>query len=110
MEKIDLRHVSKETRETIRKQVVSLLKKKMKHTDIAEVLNISTIAVDKISTAYRAKGSACIKEKTRSRKFGEKRQLSPVQEKEIRQILIDKDPQQMKLSCTALELVTDMCP
>ena len=99
MEKIDLRHVSKETRETIRKQVVSLLKKKMKHTDIAEVLNISTIAVDKISTAYRAKGSACIKEKTRGRKFGEKRQLSPVQEKEIRQILIDKDPQQMKLSC-----------
>ena len=71
MEKIDLRHVSKETRETIRKQVVSLLKKKMKHADIADTLSISKIAVDKISKAYKAKGSACIKEKTRGRKFGD---------------------------------------
>ena len=99
MEKIDLRHVSTETRETIRKQVVSLLKKKMKHADIADVLNISVNAVHRISKSYKAKGSACIKEKTRGRKFGEKRQLNPEQEKEIRKILIDKDPQQMKLSC-----------
>lgn len=99
MDRIDLRHVSKETRETIRKQVVSLLKKKMKHSDIADVLGISKIAVDKISKAYRAVGSACIKEKKRGRKFGEKRQLTPDQEKEIRQILIDKHPEQMKLSC-----------
>ena len=98
MEKIDLRHVSKETRETIRKQVVSLLEKKKKHTDIADTLNISKIAVDKISKAYKAKGSACISEKTRGRKFGEKRQLTSVQEKEIRQTLIDKNPEQMKLS------------
>ena len=99
MEKIDLRHVSKETRETIRKQVVSLLKKKMKHADIADTLSISKIAVDKISKAYKAKGSACIKEKTRGRKFGEKRQLTPAQEKEIRRILIDKHPEQLKLAC-----------
>ena len=73
MEKIDLRHVSTETRETIRKQVVSLLKKKMKHADIADVLNISVNAVHRISKSDKAKGSACIKEKTRGRKFGEKR-------------------------------------
>ena len=98
MEKIDLRYVSRETREIIRKQVVALLKKGKKHADIAEDLCISKIAVDKISKAYKAKGSACIKEKTRGRKFGEKRLLSPGQEKEIRQILIDKNPEQMKLS------------
>ena len=99
MEKIDLRHVSKETRETIRKQVVSLLKKKGKHSDIADVLNISINAVHSISKAFKAKGGACIKEKVRGRKYGEKRQLNSEQEKEIRQILIDKNPQQMKLSC-----------
>lgn len=98
MEKIDLRHVSRETREIIRKQVVSLLKKGKRHADIAEDLGISKIAVDKISRAYKAKGSACIKEKTRGRKFGDKRQLNPEQEKEIRQILIDKNPDQLKLS------------
>ena len=98
MEKIDLRHVPKEARETIRKQVVSLLKKKMKHGDIVDVLNISVHVVDSISKAYKAKWSTCIKEKRCGRKFWEKRQLTPEQEKEIRQILIDKHPEQMKLS------------
>ena len=75
MEKIDLRYVSQETRETIRRQVVTLLQKGKKHSDIADDLCISKHAVDKISKDYKAKGSACIKEKIRGRKFGEKRQL-----------------------------------
>ena len=40
----------------------------------------------------------CLKEKKRGRKSGEKRLLTPAQEKEIRNILIDKTPDQMKLS------------
>lgn len=98
MDKINLRSVSPETRKTIKKQVVALLKKGMKHSEIAAVIHISVPAVDKISRAYKAKGNACVNEKKRGRKFGEKRQLSKEQEKEIRQVLIDKDPQQMKLS------------
>lgn len=39
----------------------------------------------------------CLKEKKRGRKLGEKRQLTPAQEQEIRNILIDKTPDQMKL-------------
>lgn len=98
MEKINLRTVSPETRQTIKKQVIALLKKGVKHSEIADLIGISKPAVDKISVAFKAKGSACIKEKKRGRKFGENRQLSPEQEKEIRQILIDKHPEQMKLS------------
>lgn len=98
MEKINLRTVSVETRQTIKKQVIALLKKGITHAVIAETIGISKPAVDKISKAYKAKGSACTKEKKRGRKFGEKRQLSPEQEKEIRRILIDKNPEQMKLS------------
>ena len=48
--------------------------------------------------AYKVKGSTCIKEKKSGRKVGEKRQLNPEQEKEKRQILVDKHPEQMKLS------------
>ena len=90
MKKINLRTVSVETRQTIKKQVIALLKKGITHAVIAETIGISKPVVDKISKAYKGKGSACTKEKKRGRKFEEKRQLSPKQEKEIRQILIDK--------------------
>ena len=98
MEKINLRSVSVETRQIIKKQVIAQLKKGIRHTEIADSLAISKSTVAKISAAFKAKGSACIKEKKRGRKFGEKRQLSIDQEKEIRQILIDKYPEQLKLS------------
>lgn len=98
MDKINLREVSVETRQTIKKQVIALLKKGVKHSEIADTIGISKPAVDKISKSYKAKGSACVKEKKRGRKLGEKRQLTPEQEKEIRRILIDKNPEQMKLS------------
>lgn len=38
MEKINLTKVSKETRETIKRQVIKLLKKKIEHQEIAEVI------------------------------------------------------------------------
>ena len=98
MERINLRTVSPETRQIIKKQVIALLKKGIQHSEIADTIGISKPAVDKISAAFKAKGGACVKEKKRGRKYGEKRQLSPEQEKEIRQILIDKNPEQMKLS------------
>ena len=98
LRKINLKTVSPETRQTIKKQVIALLKKKTKHAEIAEIIGISKPAVDKISKAYKDNGMSCVKEKTRGRKVGEKRQLTPEQEKETRQTLIDKHPEQMKLS------------
>lgn len=98
MDKINLKTVSSETRKTIKKQVISLLKKHKKHNEIADILGISKPAVDKIACAYKKEGAACLKEKKRGRKLGEKRQLTPEQEKEIRNILIDKAPNQLKLN------------
>ncbi len=69
MEKINLRTVSVETRQTIKKQVIALLKKGITHAVIAETIGISKPAIDKISKAYKAKGSACTQEKKRGRKF-----------------------------------------
>lgn len=98
MEKINLTKVSKETRKTIKRQVINLLKKKMKHQEIADTLDISLQAVRRISSAYKKEGTDCLKEKKRGRKFGEKRQLSPEQEKQIQRIIIDKCPNQLKLN------------
>ena len=84
MEKINLVKVSAETRTILKKQAISLLKKKKKHSEIAETLNLSLQTVDRISSAYKKEGVKCLKEKKRGRKEGEKRILSPEQEKEIR--------------------------
>lgn len=97
MKKINLTKVSKGTRKTIKIQVINLLKKKIKHQEIANTLDISLQAVRRISSAYKKEGTGCLKEKKRDRKFGEKRQPSPEQEKQIQRIIIDKCPNQLKL-------------
>lgn len=98
MENINLTSVNSETRAVIKRQVIAMLRKGKKHKDIAEVLSISKYAVDRISSLYKREGAKCLNEKTRGRKLGEKRQLSPEQEKEIQHILIDKYPNQLKLN------------
>ncbi len=52
MEKIDLKKVSTETRRIIKQQVIQLLKKHVKHKEIADTLNISLQTVDRISSAF----------------------------------------------------------
>ena len=53
MENINLTSVNLETRAVIKKQAISMLKKRKKHKDIAEALGISKYAVDRISSVYR---------------------------------------------------------
>ena len=95
-----LTDLTKETRVYIKKQIVAALKKgKLTHAEIAESFDISKSAVDHISSKYKKRGASYLKEKTKGRKLGEKRQLSPEQEKEIQGIIIDKNPEQLKLNC-----------
>lgn len=98
MKIINLAKVSPETRKTIKQQTIHLLKKKVKHQEIADTLGISLQTVDRISSAYNKEGAKSLNEKHRGRKIGEKRQLTPEQEKEIQQILIDKYPNQLKMN------------
>ncbi|MDE5589125.1 MAG: hypothetical protein K2J60_08280 [Acetatifactor sp.] len=98
MENINLTSENLDTREVIKKQAVSMLKKGIKHKDIVEAWGIFKYAVDRFLGVYNREGAKCLKEKTRSRKLGEKRQLSPGQEKEIQGILIDKHSDQLKLN------------
>ena len=80
----------------IRKSIVRLLKKGKANGEIAEILDVSERHVRSVKKQYAEGGLAALKPKKRGRSTGEKRILTPEQEKEIQKILVDKDPMQLK--------------
>lgn len=80
----------------IRKSIVRLSKKGKTNSEIAEILDVSERHVRSVKKQYAEGGLAAIKPKKRGRSTGEKRVLTPEQEKEIQTIIVDKDPMQLK--------------
>ena len=81
----------------VRKSIIRLSKQGKNNTEIAEILDVSLRHVQSTKKMYKDGGIDGIKSKKRGRKKGEKRALTPEQEKEIRAIIVDKYPEQMKL-------------
>ncbi len=81
----------------IRKNIVRLLNKGKTNREIAELLDVSERHVRSVKKAYSEGGIEAIKPKKRGRKKGENHILTPDQEREIQQIIIDKTPDQLKL-------------
>jgi transposase len=98
MEKIDARKHSPKTQYEIRKQVIRLRKKGIANTEVADGLGISATRSSTIWQQYIKHGISGIKLRERGRKQGEKRSLTHEQELEIQKVLIDKNPQQLKLN------------
>lgn len=98
MEKIDARRLSPATQYELRKQYIRLRKKGMSSQLAAETVGISVSRASNIWQLYRHGGWEAIKPKPRGRRHGEKRQLSAQQEKELQVLLVDKNPEQLKLS------------
>ncbi len=82
----------------IRKSIVRLLKQGVSNEDIAVTLDVSERHVRSVKKIYAEQGISGIKPKKRGRRMGEKRTLTPAQEWEIRQIIVEKDPMQLKLA------------
>ena len=97
MEKQDFRTLSKDTRNALRSRGIQLLKKAYTQLETADILGVSTGTVNRWYKQYRMNGQKGISEKTRGRKEGMKRTLSPAREKEIQRDIIDRCPEQMKL-------------
>lgn len=91
------KHASPEQQYQIRKNIVRLLQSGMKGNEIAKTLDVSVGLVSGVKKAYAEKGIAGIKAKKHGRKTGEKRKLTPEQEREIQRSLVDKCPEQLKL-------------
>ncbi len=80
--------------EVVRRQALRLRTQGKTQGEIADILGISLSSVGRWCKAFKEHGAAAIK----SRKQGEKRHLSPDQEREIQQCLVEKQPDQFKLT------------
>jgi len=80
----------------LRKSIIRLSKNGKNNGEIAEILDVSLRHVQNTKKQYVDGGIAAIKPKTRGRRKGDKRTLTPKQEKEIQLDIVDKTPEQLK--------------
>jgi len=95
-ERIDTRKLEPSAREQLRKTAIRMHQRDRSQTSISEELGVrrSTIVV----WISRSGSGAGTKEAKRGRSLGEYRRLTAAQEAKIRQDLLDKTPDQMKLN------------
>jgi len=98
MENIDARTHSPETQHEIRKQIIRLRREGFSNRVVAEDVGISESHASTIWQRYKKEGNQAIKMGKRGRRPGEQRTLSVDQEKQVQKALIDKTPEQLKLS------------
>ena len=97
MKKIDTRTLKQEVQEQIRYQAVRLRKRGKKYKEIGEILGVSYSSACEWCKAYEREGIKGIRGKKRGRKVGSCRTLNTDQEKQIRKLIQDKCPDQLKL-------------
>lgn len=97
MEKRDSRRVSSEVLEEKRRQAVALSKRGLSCLAIGEIVGAHAHTVGRWLKRYAEKGAAFYKPRPRGRRVGDCRHLSVEQEAQIRKLLIDKVPEQLKL-------------
>jgi transposase len=97
MKKIDARKHSTETQQEIRRQIIRMRKQGLSNRAIGIAVGVSENHASTIWHRYLSEGINGIKIGVRGRRTGEKRSLSPQQERNICKLLIDKTPDQLKL-------------
>lgn len=97
MEKRDCRKVSLEVLAEKRRHAVALNERGLSRSAIGEIVGVHTHTVGRWLKCYAEKGAAFYKLRPRGRRLGECRRLSVEQESQIRKMLIDKVPEQLKL-------------
>ena len=97
IEKTDYRKATPEALYEARKVVIRMWKSKKPVDDIIKATDFSKDTVYVTIRKYKNGGMRALKPKTRGRKNGEKRSLTPKQENEIFSLLVDKNPDQFKI-------------
>ncbi|MBI2355002.1 MAG: IS630 family transposase [Deltaproteobacteria bacterium] len=98
MEKIDARTLNQEAQEALRNQIVRLRKAGRSHKEIADIVGVTQSHCSRVWTRYQKGGASSVAKGKRGRRQGEQRNLSAEQEAEIKRLIIDKAPNQLKLS------------
>ena len=97
MEKIDFRKLSAEAARELKKQVIRQKQAERTNQEVSEITGINVFRVSRIWCAYKEEGTNSYKREKSGRKPGSNAKLSKEQQREIRQTIIDKTPDQMKL-------------
>jgi transposase len=98
MEKIDARTLNQEAQEALRNQIVRLRKAGRSHKEIADIVGVTVSHCSRVWTRYQKGGASSVAKGKRGRRQGAQRNLSAEQEAEIKRFIIDKAPNQLKLS------------
>ena len=98
MNTIDARTLNQQAQYELRQQVVHLREKGLDNQAISEIVGLCKSHVSTICKKYERGGLDAIKPGLRGRRHGAKRELTPEQEVGIQKLLVDKTPDQLKLS------------
>jgi transposase len=97
VEVIDAEKLTPDQQFLLRKQIVRLRQQGKTTREVVELLGVRERHVQSTWKRYRDGGIAAVSKKVMGRPKGSNRKLSKTQEKEIRNIIIDKNPEQLKL-------------
>lgn len=98
MDKHDARTLSNDALEQLRSQAVRLSRRGESNTAIAEILGVNRRTVGIWLQRHATGGAGALRAQRRGRKVGEQRTLTPAQEADVQRCLIDKTPDQLKLT------------
>jgi len=98
MEKTDARKLKPEAQQQLRNQAIRLRKRGFTHQQIAETIGAHPTRVCRWCRAYEKSGPKAVAIQKRGRKPGSGRTLNADQEKQLRQMIRDKTPDQLKLA------------
>ncbi len=97
MEKEDVRTLTVEAQEQLRKQAIRLWKQGKKYSEVAKIVGAHRDSVSRWCKAYAKDGVKGLASKKRGIMKGQNRTLNSEQEDEIQSVLVDKTPDQFKL-------------
>lgn len=98
MKKIDSRTLTQDVQEAQRLQIVRLREAGRSNKETAEIVGASPTHCSTVWQRYKKQGPESLVKGKRGRRHGEQRDLTSEQEAEIKKLLIDKAPNQLKLS------------
>jgi transposase len=98
MENTNAKKLNPESQYELRKQIVRCRQKGISNNETAELTATSVGHCSRVWQTYLKEGGKGISLGKRGRKLGDKRRLTPQQEKEVQKIIVDNNPNQMKLA------------
>jgi len=98
MKKRDARTLKIAAQQELRERGIKMREQGMRYQDIGDILEVHPTTISTWYAKYKREGKSAIKIQKRGRKLGAKKTLSPKQEADLIQRLIDTTPHQLKFN------------